>query len=884
MSKKMLIDATHAEATRVVVLDNGRLDELDVDTSTKKQIKGNIYLAKVIRVEPSLQAAFVDYGGNRHGFLAFGEIHPDYYQIPTADREKLKEMMATSQAEKQEDLEEDRAPQKGRAAKAASHHDEEVIESSQEPLLDEDHEETHPMEDETAESHPKTSLEVVSEAETEEVAPKRPTFFKRYKIQEVIRQGQVMLIQVVKEERGNKGAALTTYLSLAGRYSVLMPNNGKGGGVSRKITNAKERKEMRAIVDSLPIPQGMSVIVRTAGSGKKKAEIKRDYDYLIKTWMKIRDNTLESMAPKLIHEEGDIIKRSLRDGFTPDIEEIWVEGDTTFKNTKEFMKILMPGQVKKIKQYKGDMPMFQTYQVENQLEAIHNNVVQLKSGGYLVIDQTEALVAVDVNSGRATKERDIEETALRTNLETCDELARQLKLRDLAGLIVIDFIDMDEAKNNSAVERRLKEALKKDRARIQVGKISGFGLMEMSRQRLHSSFLESSYKVCSCCGGKGVVRLVESCATRVMYLLEDAANRYNNTTLVMSLPMEVATYVLNQKRDNLSRLETKYNVLIQILGDSTLEKSTDYRLERLRENGEKSPVQPVHPTHNAKDQKEKFDRKNKGNKETAKTDEPKNTPSAATVSSKVEDTAPQAESPEDTAEAAEKNNRRRDRNRRRREWKKNKRLARKAAGETQGHDDASPSQADEKLPGAALVVPDEHLPTIVEDGHKAVVAAEEHFTVVEQSSLGDVEQPQEPKKGRGRKPKVKKEDIKGSHTAPQTVRDAAPRISEQAEKTADVTAGQEGSDATENSPQEGLNKRATRGRKKTPKATDANETATPELSGTADEKPSRMTERVSQPNNNDPQSTPVSNPEAVQASKPEKPAKKRGGWWNKLVS
>lgn len=545
MSKKMLIDATHPEETRVVVSENSRVEELDVDTSTKKQIKGNIYLAKVVRVEPSLQAAFVDYGGNRHGFLAFSEIHPDYYQIPVADREALKAMLK----------------------KAA--------EDEVEP---------------TEENENTSDVEVVSETENDVRTRVYPSFIKKYKIQEVIRQGQVMLVQVVKEERGNKGAALTTYLSLAGRFSVLMPNNGKGGGISRKITNVKDRKALRTIIDKFSIPEGMSVIIRTAGQGKTKTEIKRDYDYLIKTWMKIREETLESLAPKLIHEEGDIVKRSLRDVFTPDIEEIWVEGEAVFKSAKEFMKMLMPAQAKKIKQYKGAEPIFVAHQIEQQLESIHNNIVQLKSGGYLVIDQTEALVAVDVNSGRATKEHDIEETALRTNLETCDELARQLRLRDMAGLIVIDFIDMEEAKNNAAVERRLKEALKKDRARIQVGKMSGFGLVEMSRQRLHSSFLESSYQPCVHCGGKGVIRSVESCAMHALHILEEAAFKNSSNKLLISLPQNVATYLLNVKRSHLVALETKYNVNIQIIPDETLLRSSDYKLERIREDGERLHV------------------------------------------------------------------------------------------------------------------------------------------------------------------------------------------------------------------------------------------------------------------------------------------------------
>ena len=697
MSKKMLIDATHEEQTRVVVLDNGRVEELDVDTSTKKQLKGNIYLAKIVRVEPSLQAAFVDYGGNKHGFLAFSEIHPDYYQIPTADREALKEQMME---------------------RADDEHHEDVIGDEQ-----------------------SSDVEIVSEADADETRTIRPSFFKKYKIQEVIRQGQVMLVQVIKEERGNKGAALTSYLSLAGRFSVLMPNNGKGGGVSRKITNAKERKSLRTIVDKLPIPEGMSVIVRTAGAGKTKTEIKRDFDYLIKTWMRIREETLVSLAPKLIHQEGDIIKRSLRDVFTADIEEIWIEGDKVFKSTKEFMKTLMPGQAKKIKQHKGTESLFQLYQVESQLESVHSNIVQLKSGGYLVIDQTEALVAVDVNSGRSTKERDIEETALRTNLETCDELARQLKLRDLAGLIVIDFIDMDEPKNNAAVERRLKEALKKDRARIQVGKISGFGLMEMSRQRLHSSFLESSYKTCPHCGGKGVIRLVESCATRTMSVLEEAAVRFCGQSIVMTVLPEVAEYVLNNKRSNLMALEQKYDVQIQIHADSTLDKNSDYRLERIRSNGDKVGIQLQQP------QPQRQDRWEKKHKENKKEEKAPVAPTPAVEETVVEET------PVENAEGGEKISAKTARNRRRREWKRKKHAERLARQQARREAEALAAMAVEGADmSQAVVVAEEHLPVAFDEDHKAVAVfdTEEHFTVVEQGRLEAEEAPKKEPKRRGR--------------------------------------------------------------------------------------------------------------------------------------
>ena len=539
MSNQMLIDATHPEETRVVILDEGRLDELDVDTANKKQIKGNIYLAKVVRVEPSLQAAFVEYGGNRHGFLAFGEIHPDYYQIPVDDREALKK-----------ELEEE--------AKKENMNDAEI--------------------------------ELDNIGENDEMVRIRPSFYKKYRIQEVIHPGQVMLIQAVKEERGNKGAAMTTYLSLAGRFCVLMPNNGHSGGVSRKIANAQDRKDLREIVDKLPIPDGMGVIVRTAGQGKTKAEIKRDFDYLIKTWGQIRDLTLKSIAPKLIHEEGDIIKRSLRDVFTTDIDEIIVEGEHSFKETRALVKSLMPAQVKKVKEYKGKVPLFSQYQVEAQLEQIHNHIARLPSGGYIVIDQTEALVAVDVNSGRSTREHGIEETALQTNLETCEELARQLRLRDLAGLIVIDFIDMDEAKNNAAVERHLKEALKRDRARIQVGRMSGFGLIEMTRQRLHSSFLESSYKTCPHCGGQGVVRSISSSAMRALRLLEESAIKNARTSLILSVPPAVAEYLSNYKRLHLLELEKNYQVGIQVMADDSLLKNDDLKLERIRDDGQKVAV------------------------------------------------------------------------------------------------------------------------------------------------------------------------------------------------------------------------------------------------------------------------------------------------------
>lgn len=585
MTKRMLIDATHVEETRVVIVDGTKLDELDIETSTKKQLKGNIYLAKVARVEPSLQAAFVDYGGNRHGFLAFNEIHPDYYQIPVADREALKEAL----------LAEDK---------------------------DDDHEtesETESAEDEESDER---IVETVSENEADEVAARRFKQIKKYKIQEVIHRGQVLLVQVIKEERGNKGAALTTYLSLAGRYCVLMPNNARGGGVSRKITNAADRKRLKGIVSKLPLPTGMSVIVRTAGKERTSLEIKRDYDYLIKTWVQIRDTTMESSAPALIHEEGNLIKRALRDMYTRDIEEILIEGESEYKMARDFMKMLTPSHAKKVKLYKDEtIPLFFRYQVEAQLEALHSNIVQLKSGAYLVMDQTEALVAIDVNSGRATKERNIEETALKTNLEAADEIARQLRLRDMAGLVVIDFIDMEEARNNHAIERRMKEALKRDRARVQMGRITGFGLMELSRQRLHSSFIETSYSVCPHCRGKGMIRSTQSASIHTLHVLEEESMKLRFSELHMTVPPETALYVLNYKRRDLNAIEAMYNVKIFLEADASLVFPTDYRMERVvREEdvaaavAEEVAEQPEEQTEKA-DKKDRRGRRGRGRRE-----------------------------------------------------------------------------------------------------------------------------------------------------------------------------------------------------------------------------------------------------------------------------
>lgn len=559
MSKKMLIDAAHAEETRVVVIDGPRVEEFDFESQNRKQLRGNIYLAKVTRVEPSLQAAFIEYGGNRHGFLAFNEIHPDYYQIPVADREAL----MREEADEEDDVHEARSRGEG--------DEDEDLDADEDDVME------------------------------EEVARRRRRLMRRYKIQEVIRRRQIMLVQVVKEERGNKGAALTTYLSLAGRYGVLMPNTARGGGISRKITAVTDRKRLKAVVQSLDVPEGMGLIVRTAGAKRTKAEIKRDYEYLLRLWENIRDTTLHSVAPALIYEEEDLVKRTIRDLYDKDIDEVWVEGEAGFKEAREFMRMLMPSQAKKVQPYREATPLFVKHRVEDHLSQIYSPVVPLRSGGYLVINQTEALVAIDVNSGRATRERNIEATALKTNMEAAEEAARQLRLRDLAGLIVIDFIDMDEAKNNRAVEKKLKDALKDDRARVQMGKISTFGLMEISRQRRRSGVLEGTTHVCEHCAGTGRVRSVESSALSALRAVEIEALKGGGEA-TLKLPRAVGLYILNEKRNHLARIHESLGLFITIVIDDALAHA-DHEIERTASETRPehavlvhhAPVQPYQP-------------------------------------------------------------------------------------------------------------------------------------------------------------------------------------------------------------------------------------------------------------------------------------------------
>ncbi|HEY0084852.1 MAG TPA: Rne/Rng family ribonuclease [Allosphingosinicella sp.] len=566
MTMRMLIDARHREETRVAVVQGNRIEEFDFESAEHKQLKGNIYLAKVTRVEPSLQAAFVDYGGNRHGFLAFSEIHPDYYQIPREDREALLREEA-EHAEEEARL------------RAAEYDDEDHDEREHESESDHDHE--HEEEgnvaapedaaDDEAPAEPEDAESATEESAAEVLRRKRQNLRRRYKIQDVIHRRQVLLVQVVKEERGNKGAALTTYLSLAGRYCVLMPNTTHGGGISRKISNGADRKRLKQIMADLSLPTSMGLIVRTAGLSRTKTEIKRDFDYLARLWDEIRERTLGSSAPALIYGDSDLIKRAIRDIYNRDIDEVIIEGDEGYRAARNFMKLLMPSHVKKVRNYADPVPLFQRFGVEDQLSAMYQPVVQLKSGGYLVINPTEALVSIDINSGRSTREHNIEQTAYATNIEAAHEIARQLRLRDMAGLVVIDFIDMESNGHIRKVERTMKDALKNDRARIQVGRISSFGLMEMSRQRLRTGVLEASTRPCAHCEGTGLMRTAASAGLSALRMLEEEAGRGRGSKICLRAGREAAIYVLNRKRGEIAEVEARYGVQIEVLIDDSFE-------------------------------------------------------------------------------------------------------------------------------------------------------------------------------------------------------------------------------------------------------------------------------------------------------------------------
>jgi len=578
MTMRMLIDARHREETRVAVVKGNRIEEFDFESAERKQLKGNIYLAKVTRVEPSLQAAFIDYGGNRHGFLAFSEIHPDYYQIPKEDREALlreeAEHAAEEEALRAEQDDDDDGYEAGDDHGEDLHDDEGDADADHEEITavgDDEPEETDEVGTEEGTSRRPRGRGRGNDDQVEALRQRRMNLRRRYKIQDVIRRRQVLLVQVVKEERGNKGAALTTYLSLAGRYCVLMPNTSHGGGISRKISNAGDRKRLKSIMADLKLPPSMGCIVRTAGLQRTKVEIKRDFDYLARLWDGIRDKTLTSSAPSLVYGDSDLIKRAIRDIYNRDIDEVIVEGEEGYRQAREFMKLLMPAHARRVRHYADPVPLFQRSHVEDQLAAMYHPVVQLKSGGYLVINPTEALVSIDINSGRSTREHNIEQTATATNLEAAQEIARQLRLRDMAGLVVIDFIDMDNGSNVRKVEKAMKEALKNDRARIQVGRISSFGLMEMSRQRLRTGVLEASTRGCPHCEGTGLVRTASSAGISALRLIEDEAARGRGSCLTLRCSQEAAFYVLNRKRADIAEIEERYGVEVEVLSDGDSE-------------------------------------------------------------------------------------------------------------------------------------------------------------------------------------------------------------------------------------------------------------------------------------------------------------------------
>jgi ribonuclease E len=762
MAKRMLIDASHPEETRVVVQSGNRLEDFDYETSSRKQLKGNVYLAKVTRVEPSLQAAFVDYGGNRHGFLPFSEIHPDYYRIPIADREALLAEEAALRSEPSDEAPDDveideaaleaaaeieeagdagaRAEEDGAATEAAAEDGAEpgAAEAPAQAVAPEAAEGGTAEAAETVDAgeasaaadgeEPNGELEAAADPEQieteervdtvggddiEDAARRRAQLLRRYKIQEVIKRRQVMLVQVTKEERGNKGAALTTYLSLPGRYCVLMPNTNKGGGISRKISNASDRRRLKSVLAELEIPEGIAVIVRTAGSQRTKVEIRRDYEYLLRLWDNIRQSTLQSTAPALIYEEANLIKRAIRDLYSRDMDDVLVDGDEGYKAAKDFMKSLTPSHAKKVKQYKDDnVPLFQRYQVESQLDAMHSNTVQLRSGGYLVINQTEALVAIDVNSGRATRERHIEETALKTNLEAAEEVGRQLRLRDLAGLIVIDFIDMEESRRNREVERRLKDALRSDRARIQLGRISPFGLLEMSRQRMRPSLFESSTETCPHCGGDGRVRTVESLALQVLRRLEEEGIRQTGGEMRITVPTQVALYILNRKRDHLVAIEQRYDFKVSVETDDHL--ATDaFTIERDGVLAERRQAAPAEDRREARrdsrreteseDGDRKRGRRRRGRRrrdEEHEVEAQEATDSEAEEEAELEETEVEAAEAAETAEAQEQETESEPQRKRKRRGKRGGRRRSRRRGEgAEAEEAAEVAEAREAAPG-----------------------------------------------------------------------------------------------------------------------------------------------------------------------------------------
>jgi ribonuclease E len=912
MANKMLIDATHPEETRVVVVRGSRVEEFDFESASRKPLRGNIYLAKVTRVEPSLQAAFVEYGGNRHGFLAFSEIHPDYYQIPVADRQAL--LDDDARAERDEERDEERREKRGRrdrgrrgdrdnrAKKAAA--DEtvsaeveatgedvqvetdgkeaamvnegapafgqffapdvaesttedaaanaapltfetvavEATEVSVEASEDADVEARKPSEDDSDDENGDDDAEEAPEqlggGDALDDMPERPHRQSRrqYKIQEVIKRRQIILVQVVKEERGNKGAALTTYLSLAGRYSVLMPNTGKGGGISRKITNAEDRKRLKEIATELEVPEGMGLILRTAGASRTKVEIRRDYEYLMRMWESVRELTLASVAPALVYEEGNLVKRSIRDLYNKDIDEVHVAGESAYREAKDFMRMLMPSHAKSVKPYREQTPLFASFGVESQLDAMFSNTVTLRSGGYLVINQTEALVAIDINSGRSTREHNIEDTALKTNLEAAEEISRQLRLRDLAGLIVIDFIDMEENRNNRAVEKKLKECLKDDRARIQVGRISAFGLLEMSRQRIRTGVLESSSVPCPHCAGAGMIRSTPSVALQILRALEETLIKSASHNLTVRTRPEVALYVLNQKRAHLADLETRFAIAITVSTDANLLGTRYFEVERGEFVGNEGRVVPT----SFKAEAIASDVDDEALDAAAE---------AAALDAETGGTEATAAEAQDQSERGEgENGRRRRRRRRRRRGGERDEQGQQLDG-AQGDDEGDEGEDD----GDETVTP-----VAAEPAAEAVVEAAPEPVGEELAA-----EPAKPKRSRSRKPKAeaaKETEAKAETVVAEAAPAEKPKRSRSRKKVVPITEGGEAATEAAAAPVE---------------AKAEAPVAAPEVVA-APAEPAPAPEPA-------PVRAPAEEPVAVVLTEPDPNRPKRGGWWNRLA-
>ncbi|MGX5733415.1 Rne/Rng family ribonuclease [Bosea thiooxidans] len=922
MANKMLIDATHPEETRVVVVRGSRVEEFDFESASRKPLRGNIYLAKVTRVEPSLQAAFVEYGGNRHGFLAFSEIHPDYYQIPVADRQALLDDEA--RAERDEERDEERREKRGRrdrgrrgdrdsrAKKAAadesvsaevevdggSAHVETdgkeaamvnegapafgevfapaVAESATEdavenaaPLTFEtvettvaadaatgsveepeasDVEARKPSDDEGAEDGDDEENGEEAEEQPEQLGggdalddmPERPQRHSRrqYKIQEVIKRRQIILVQVVKEERGNKGAALTTYLSLAGRYSVLMPNTGKGGGISRKITNAEDRKRLKEIAQELEVPEGMGLILRTAGASRTKVEIRRDYEYLMRMWESVRELTLASVAPALVYEEGNLVKRSIRDLYNKDIDEVHVAGEEAYREAKDFMRMLMPSHARSVKPYREQTPLFASFGVESQLDAMFSSTVTLKSGGYLVINQTEALVAIDINSGRSTREHNIEDTALKTNLEAAEEIARQLRLRDLAGLVVIDFIDMEENRNNRAVEKKLKECLKDDRARIQVGRISAFGLLEMSRQRIRTGVLESSSIPCPHCAGAGMIRSTPSVALQILRALEETLIKSASHNLTVRTRPEVALYVLNQKRAHLADLEARFGIAITVATDANLIGTRYFEVEKGEFVGNEARVVPTSFKAEAVASDVDDDALDAA-AEAAALD-------AETADNETTAGEAQGEHGEGDREGGRRRRRRR---RRRRGGDRDGQGLQFDADQAEADGDAEGDEAADREDGEA-----DAAEPVTAEAVTETKAAETPEPVVEEPAPAEAAKP---KRSRARKPKAEAAEVKAEGEAVE----AAP---EKAEKP-----------------------KRSRSRKKVVPITEGGEAPVEAAPAPAETRPAEAAQPAEEPAASEPAPAPapvpVEEPVAVVLTPADPTRPKRGGWWNRLA-